>query len=347
MPFFRKFKTALLILPVLAVTLACNLPLVSMEATPQVVTATQVIAPAVIPASEASPVSSGNPTPAPGGGVMPTPSNQTMTGSGGNATPVPFIRPTLLAPFTESPPLAGVMNLPPADILFVADCSALPSRQPECDAYVSQTRALAYPNLRDLTGVSLANCFPKITYTIVPGDAVEGRFVGYSNYDQIRFGERGSLDWGPGDKPYDVHELVHSFDSCSGAYSGRGHLLMGMITNAVYGRLGVMELPYFSQQSDVLDDYQNRIAESQSPQFSDIYSICEGLVGDRATLAYFQYGDSAVRRIYQSAIARQPQTQPNPIFANIFGNDAISMLAIVEALEKEFGAPMNVPACGF
>jgi hypothetical protein len=331
--------------------LACNLPLVSVEATPQVVTATQVsvqpAAPAVIPASEAPSVSSGNPTPAPGGGVMPTPSNQTMTGSGGNATPMPFTRPTLLAPFTESPPLAGVTNLPPADILFVADCSALPNRQPECDAYVNQTRELAYRNLRDLTGISLANCFPKITYTIVPGDVAEGRFVGYSNYDQIRFGENGSLDWGPGNKPYDVHELVHSFDSCSGAYSGGGHLLMGMMVNAVYERLGVMEMPYFFQLSDVLSDYQSRITESQSPQFSDIYSICEGLVGDRAILAYFQFGDPAVRKIYQSAIARQPRSQPNPIFANIFGNDTISMLAIVEALEEEFGTPMNVPACGF
>lgn len=338
---------ALTVLLLLA-ALACSLPS-GKAATPVAAISPAVpAAPIVITASEAPQNSGGNPTPAPGSGGMSTPDEQAAAAPSGDATPTAFILPTPLSAFTESPPLAGTANLPSADILFSADCSALPSRQAECDAYVNRTRALAYPNLRDLTGISLANCFPKITYTITPGEKLEGdMFAGYSNYDKINYGEYGSLDGGPGNEPYDVHELIHSFDLCSGAYSGSGHLLMGMMMNAVYGRLGVTNPPYFQRQSDVLQDYQNRVAESPAPVFSDIYSICEGLVQDRAILAYFNYGDPAVRRIYQSAIARKPQSQLNPVFANVFGGDAPSMLAIVEALQKEFGAPMNVPACGF
>lgn len=319
---------------------ACNLP------APQAGPTAQVVSSSAPPVVE-EPLDAGN---APGQGFTPTPlpaGNGADGGgySGSGPTPAPWTRPTLIVPFTEPPPLAGTGNLPPPDIAVTIDCSALPARQAECDAYARRTREMAYPNLRDLAGVSLANCFTPLRYIIVPGDVAESGHVGVSNYDQITFGETPSLDWGPGNTPYDVHEMVHSFDACSGAFSGSGHLLMGMLLNAVYARLGIYEMPYARQQPDVIEDYQNLVA--QSPTTSNLSGVCEAIIADRANLAHFAYGDAAARRIYRSAIARTPQKQPNAVLSGIFGANTTSYLAVIEALEKEFGEPMNVPACGF
>lgn len=285
----------------------------------------------------------GDDNPTPKAGIPDTSAPDTNSPVTSIATPTMFSQAPLVAGAIEPVPFMGGVDLPPTDLPFYIDCSALnPSRQGDCDAYLTATRDIAYPNLRDITGIALSNCYEAITFTIIPGNEIRDGAVGLGLKDQITYAEAYSIEI---DQAYDVHELIHSTSACSGAFDF--HVFHGAIQNAVYARFGVRKLPYFRDEVTILDEYQSLVDEASSPLATDLYGICTGILGDRVNLAYFYYGEESVRRLYHSTISPEPTSSPSEQMLRIFGEyDAVPLQALVEALELEFGAPIGVPACG-
>src|SRR5688572_12407126 len=134
-------------------------------------------------------------------------------------------------------------TLLPPDITFSIDCSAVDaSLQPDCDKYIANTRDQVYPLLRELTGVSLSSCYTNINYTILSGDPAPGA-GGFSNGPEITFSKVYSIDL---PHQQDVHELIHSISTCSGALDG--HIFHGMLQNTVFKTLRIVEPGYFIQR---------------------------------------------------------------------------------------------------
>lgn len=246
------------------------------------------------------------------------------------------------APAATYTPEPATPTLPPADLPFTIDCSALPAaRQPDCDDFIAATRDQVYPLLRDITGVSLSACYDSIHYTILPNDPAPG-VGGSANANQITYAKTYSVDL---PHRYDVHELLHSISQCTGALDD--HIFHGIILNYVYSHLLVRDAGYFTDRSNPveLNDYLlEAITTSSGPAQVD---QCRGILANQMTIAYFDVGEGAILRLYHSTIAPEPAVASNQQLAEIWGAAAPKVQALLDTLEQEFKYPIDVPACGY
>jgi hypothetical protein len=243
------------------------------------------------------------------------------------------------APSTAQPTQAV---LPPVDVVFTADCSQIdPSRQPDCDEFIAQTSTLVYPRLVQLTGVSLANCYKEITYTIIPNDS-SAQAGGYTTQNVITYMEAYSVD---SVIPYDVHELIHSFSWCSGALDF--HIFHGALMNAVYNQLGASQFSQYPTEAGTREELTNlRNVIAAMPADETRFDYCTGALADWVTIAHFQAGDAALPLMYQSTINAARLNPPSELAAIIWRATAPAAQALAETITQQLGS-IELPECGF
>jgi hypothetical protein len=255
-------------------------------------------------------------------------------------TPLPASAPASTP--TVAPTLAGTPA--PSDIVFTIDCSALPSdRRGDCDAYLAATRDQVYPILREMTGVSLSQCYKTIRYVILPDDPAAG-VGGTSSGDTITYSARYSIDLA---QQFDVHELLHSASSCAGALDL--HLFHGFFLNAAYDRLGAHEASWFNDKgiADLRASLDRSIAQAGTATGTDLVNVCRGILADHLALAYVDVGVNSFRPLYRSTIPPQKvATGPSATMTAVWGEHARAVEALIEMLRNEFRYPLDVPACG-
>jgi predicted small lipoprotein YifL len=230
--------------------------------------------------------------------------------------------------------------LPPVDVTFEVNCSAIdPSRQPDCDAFISQTANFAYRHLRQLTGATLADCYKVVTYTIIPDDPSQ-LAGGYTTANAITYMEAYSVD---SIIPYDVHELIHSFSWCTGSLDF--HIFHGALMNAVFFNLGVPQFSQYPTEAGTREEL-DRLREALQPvALEDRFDLCTGVLADLIIIAHFQFGDEILTRMYQSTINAAPLSSPSDIASVAFRATAPQAQAVVEIIEAAMG-PVDVPECG-
>jgi hypothetical protein len=229
-------------------------------------------------------------------------------------------------------------TLPPIDVEFQIDCGAIDTgKQPTCDSYLSTTRDLAYSQLRRLTGISLADCYTVVDYTIQPASDNIGGFTGENH---ITYSETYSVDT----QLYDVHELFHAFSFCSGALDA--HVFHGAMMNAVFFALDDLEYSQYPTEAYTNDEYQRIVAGIPALAESERFDLCRAALGDLVTLAHFQLGDEALTRLYHSTISPDPLTNPTDLANSIWQELAPQVETLVEALESETGSAVDLPDCG-
>jgi hypothetical protein len=241
---------------------------------------------------------------------------------------------------TPSPTIA----LPPSDLPFTIDCSALPaSRGADCDAFLATTRDVVYPIERELTGVSLSTCFKQIHYVILPTDP-GSEAGGLSFGDTIQLNKAYSIDLS---HPYDVHELLHSISTCANALDN--HVFHGMIMNAVYDRLGVHDAGFFEDRSsaDLNVALTNLLSQAKKASGAELTGLCIGILPRKMTLAYFDLGASAITSLYRSTILPvKNDTPPSAELTQVWGGYAPQFEALRETLQRDFTYALDVPECG-
>jgi hypothetical protein len=224
------------------------------------------------------------------------------------------------------------------DIEFQIDCSAIDaSKQAACDSYLNTTRDLSYPQLRRLTGISLADCYTVVDYTIRPASENIGGFTGENH---ITYSETYSVD----SQPYDDHELFHAFSYCGVALDA--HIFHGAMMNAVFFALDDPEYSQYPSEADTNDEYQRIVAGIPALAESERFDLCRAALGDLVTLAHFQLGDDALTRLYRSTISPDLLNLPTDLGNTIWQELAPQVEALVEALESETGSAVDLPDCG-
>ena len=258
------------------------------------------------------------------------------------ASALPTFPPSATATWTETP--TPTPTALPADLPFSIDCSALPSRKAECDAFINTTRDQVYPILRQVTGVSLSKCYQGMHYIILPTDPAPGA-GGESGGDTIALNEKYSIDLS---HPYDVHELLHSISSCARALDI--HVFHGMIMNYTYDRLGVHDDGYFSdrksQDLTIILDTQLKQVKTASGQ--DWKNLCIGILLRKTTIAYFDLGGQAIQTLYRSTIyPPKISASPNPKLVSVWAGQAVQVQALLESLQQNYQYRLDVPECGY
>ncbi len=242
-----------------------------------------------------------------------------------------------------SPTVAPTPTLLPSDLPFTIDCNALDAaRAADCETYVSATRDKVYPILREVTGVSLSTCYEEIHYTITVDDpAVD--VGGFADGANITFSQTYSVDL---PEKYDVHELLHSASQCSGALDQ--HVFHGSVMNYVYAKIGVLAPGYFAPRADAVELNDSLLEVIKTSSGSVLADQCRAILGNQMTIAYFDLDESAVAPLYRVTINPQPAAPPNGILVSTWGSeDAAKVQALLEALERDFKYPFDVPACGY
>jgi hypothetical protein len=167
---------------------------------------------------------------------------------------------------TIPPSATPAPTLPPVDIEFQIDCSSIDvGKLAVCDSYLNTTRDLAYPQLRRLTGISLADCYSVVDYTIRPASENIGGFTGENH---ITYSETYSVD----SQPYDVHELFHAFSYCSGALDA--HIFHGAMVNAVFFALDDPEYSQYPTEADTNDEFQRIVTGIPALAESKRFDLC-------------------------------------------------------------------------
>lgn len=268
-------------------------------------------------------------------------------------TPTPHTEVAL--PDTESPtsPAAPTSSLPPADLLFYIDCSALdPARQPDCEAYLTATRDRAYPHLRELTGTSLASCYDGIYYTIVP-DARLTAYQGQADENHITYALRASLDAAPAPL-HDAHELLHTTNFCNGALDH--HVFHGAfesyidlaLTGAEWQSPGRERIADWLE-TKLLPGLQNTGDATPAPGGGGnvLTDACIEIYGGLVTILYYDSGIETVKGLYRATINPGPEYDPNPQLLALFGPSiGRQFQVVVNALKQNPKYPLEVPPCG-
>jgi hypothetical protein len=238
------------------------------------------------------------------------------------------------------PPTASPM---PSDVEFAIDCSALPAgRKPDCEAFINATRDQVYPILREITGISLSQCYKVITYKILPTDPSPGA-GGYSTGDTIVYNQRYSIDL---PHRYDVHELLHSLSTCGHALDK--HVFHGLVLNAVYDRLGVHDPGYFTANDENLVTLLDGLMKASANPSPDQANQCRAILADRMTQAYFELGPQAAVDLYRSTVPPARNTMsPNEILSMHWGAEAAQVETLLEMLKIKYNTRLNVPQCGY
>jgi hypothetical protein len=259
---------------------------------------------------------------------------------GAVATTSPFPAPTTAIPISTPAPTQTPLS---SDLPFTIDCSALPeSRKADCDSFIAATRDQVYPIFREVTGVSLSKCYKEIHYVILPTDPLSGA-GGLSAGDTITYNQAYSIDL---PHRYDVHELLHSISSCTGALDL--HVFHGLVMNYVYDRLGVHDPGYFQDklfEGTGPDSLPEKVKTASGQELSD---SCKGILIDKVTNAFFDLGPSSAQPLYQSTIAPlEITTPPNPNLVTVWGTAAEQIESLLETMEQDFKYPVDVPECGY
>ncbi len=231
----------------------------------------------------------------------------------------------------------------PADLPFTIDCSALPSRQADCDAYIAATRDQVYPIYREVTGVSLSKCYKEMHYIIQTTPPAPGA-GGISAGDTITYMQDYSINL---PHRYDVHELLHSISSCTGALDL--HVFHGMVKNYVYDQLGVHDPGYFESRSaeNLNLVLENQLKQAKTASGQELSNLCLGILMRKTTIVYFDLGGQAVQSLYQGTIQPPETITPNPQVASMWGTHARQVQALLDMLKQKFNYSMNVPECGY
>lgn len=232
---------------------------------------------------------------------------------------------------------------PPADLPFHIDCGALdPSKKPACDLFIANTRDLAYPLLRELTGTSLSSCYDAVYYIILLDNPRPGA-VGIADRNKISYSQEGSVDYTP---LYDAHELLHSVTFCSGAlddhifHSFERYVYLRLTGRDVIGadtaRAGAAQLMGYNLQSIKNDSDPAK----RAPQ-------CWGYMGNLMTVLYYDSGIEPIKRLYRATIKPGPESAPNKTLSSLFGTRGNKYQALVNALKRDMQYPLDVPECGY
>ena len=269
-------------------------------------------------------------------------------------TPTPFSQTDLPAATASAPsPAVPASNLPPADLPFHIDCTALdPARQADCDAYIAATRDRVYPLLRELTGTSLSSCYDAVYYTIVT-DAQLTEFQGQADENRITYSLRASLDAAPAPL-HDAHELLHTLDFCNGALDQ--HVFHGAFESYVDLTLTGEEWQSPGREriadwleTKLLPDLQTLGNATPAPGGGGgaSFDACVEIYGDLVTILYYDSGIETIRQLYRSTISPGPEYDPNPRLLALFGPSlGRQFQAVVNALKQNPKYPLKVPECG-
>jgi hypothetical protein len=274
-----------------------------------------------------------------------TPSDATSGRTSGISI-TPSAQQTLTQPTTrtETAVPTPTNTLPPSDLPFTIDCTALPeSLMARCDTFLAATRDVVYPIERELTGVNLSQCYKEIHYVILPTDPGPNA-GGFSSGDTITYNQRYSIDLA---HSYDVHEILHSINTCAGALDL--HVFHGMIMNAVYDRLGVHDRGYFEDRSaeNLNLELENLQTEVKKASGTELTNLCVGILMRRTTIAYFDLGASAITPLYRSTIPPlKNATSPDAKLVEVWGGNAGQIEALRETLQRYYRYTIDVPECG-
>jgi hypothetical protein len=232
---------------------------------------------------------------------------------------------------------------PPVDITFSINCDAIDaSFLAYCDEYIAVTAEVVYPILREITGVGLADCFDRINYTIIPGDAADGA-GGISNGSEITYSKTYSIDLV---HKYDVHELIHSMSACSGALDQ--HVFHGILQNTVYERLNVLDAGYFESRENAVDLNNYLLEAVKTSNANDLHDQCRGILANSVTIAYFDIDDeNAVTTLYRATINPQPAAALNEKLTAIWGDSANQVQTLLDTLEQNYKYLIDAPECGY
>ena len=270
----------------------------------------------------------------------PAPGATARPDSASGAQQTPTQPPTQAA--TASPTLSS--TLPPSDLPFTIDCSALPaSRAADCQSFIATTRDVVYPIERAMTGVSLSQCYKEIHYTILPTDPGK-EAGGYSTGPTITYNQKYSIDLA---HRYDVHEILHSISTCAHALDA--HIFHGMIMNAVFDRLGVHDAGYFVDRSapDLNVTLENLLTQAKTSSGTGLIDLCIGILSRKMTIAYFDLSASAITALYRSTIPPlKNATPPDAKLTGVWAGYAPQVEALREALQRDFTYALGAPECG-
>lgn len=290
------------------------------------------------------------PTPAPIPGALPPASPQIPTG-------VSTVRPTTASLPGHNPNPTTVARKPatpfaPADLPFHIDCRALdPSRKPECDRFIANTRDLVYPLLRDITGTALSRCYAAVYYKIVPDEQLSTH-RGEADKNRIVYSLRATLDAAPAPL-YDAHELLHTISFCSGALDQ--HVFHGAIENQVD-----LTLTGHSWQNPGRERVANWLTTKLVPDVKKMGNatpapgegrgakaeLCERIFGDLVLILHYDAGIAPIKQLYRATINTGSVT-PNAQLSRLFGGQAKQFQVVVNALKQNPKFPIPVPECGY
>lgn len=266
-------------------------------------------------------------------------------------TEAPVILPTIMDIPTEIPatattaPTATMMPTTiPSDITFSIDCSDVDeTRKGDCDTYITRTRDMAYPVLRQITGASLGACYTDLHYVILSKDPAEGA-GGLSGGDTITYNQKYSLDLVT---QMDVHEVLHSISTCNKALDL--HVFHIMIQNAAYETMGIKKAGYYvSRDAGDLNENLEFLLESlKTAKSSEVRGLCTGILYRKMGIAYFDLGKEAIPTLYQSTFAPvELENPPSEILKTVWGSQADQVQALLETLQREYQYKLDVPTCG-
>jgi len=248
-----------------------------------------------------------------------------------------------------------------ADLPFKIDCSQLDrGKQSLCDAYIAKTRDKIYPMLREFTGKSFADCRPvrdccdAIYYTILPGTVYLGGQAagGYALVNRITYAERNSGIYDVHN--YDVHELFHSFASCTNALDE--HVFHWPVQHMVFTRMGrsLSGAQHTAADKETAvkwkNTYLNDLNKMSESELND--NGCKLILAYEIMVAYFDLGEDAIKNLYRLSMATEPRpiAKPNQKLVNVWGDvNARKVQVILETLKKDYNYSFtDLPSiCGY
>ena len=241
----------------------------------------------------------------------------------------------------------------PADLRFHIDCSALdPSWLPDCDVYIANTRDLAYPLLREITGTSLSSCYDAVYYKIVPDEQL-ATHQGEADRNRILFSLRGTLNFAP--LPlYDSHEILHTISRfCDKALDD--HVFFEAIESHIDLMLTGSPNYHYPGRDLTANWLENKLIPEVRkgtvipPQTGPIQKDhpCSKIFADLVMILYYDSGIEPIKQLYRATIKRDPAVVPNAKLSSLFGATAWQYQMVVNALKQNPKNPITVPECGY
>jgi hypothetical protein len=239
------------------------------------------------------------------------------------------------------------------------DCSGIdPSRQPECELYLANTRDVVYPFYRQLTGVSLANCYDAVYYRIVPNEALTER-QGESSDNHITYALRSTLDLNAAPL-YDSHEILHVIGFCNGAldqhvFHGALEAHIDLTLTGARWQSPDRELIVNWLETKLIPDLDQlgvgtEIATpgpNQGVMQTDLFNACNEIFNDLVTVLYYDAGIETIQQVYRDTINPAPGIVPSPTLTRIYGDNlGRQFQAVANALKQNPVFQINVPQCG-